>query len=225
MTEDEAAKPEIPMWIERAARAIGELPMGIIGENFVQVCIGIIRRESPESDRVTPPADLAEAMVAAAEQCGDDGHVAMWVTKHDGDPPCAMLVKANHHVRVAIHSQAEVIVDSVTLDKMPAAILAAVRPEDAPTEPDDSERIRNAAPYPIDVAKRLRVCRICGRRDNATTREDGSTNPFMLEYGKEYAHKDCLAACRTPTREEAIADLRAGKMEVALRYLEQEQST
>jgi hypothetical protein len=42
-----------------------------------------------------------------------------------------------------------------------------------------------------DVA-RLRLCRICRGADTLHHGDDGFPIPFVLNYGKEYAHRDCI---------------------------------
>ena len=44
----------------------------------------------------------------------------------------------------------------------------------------------------IGEAQRKGVCRVCGEPGNPRKRADGTLEPFVLGFGYEYAHEDCL---------------------------------
>lgn len=46
----------------------------------------------------------------------------------------------------------------------------------------------------LDAAKAANVCRICGEYAGPLRRADGTVNTFKLNYGKEFAHADCIKA-------------------------------
>ena len=45
----------------------------------------------------------------------------------------------------------------------------------------------------LGEARSKHVCRVCGEKDGPRRRSDGSPEPFVLGYGFEYAHEDCLS--------------------------------
>lgn len=51
---------------------------------------------------------------------------------------------------------------------------------------------RDGKGFTIGEAQRLRICRVCGEPGNPKRREDGKMNPFVLGFGYEHAHEDCL---------------------------------
>ena len=44
---------------------------------------------------------------------------------------------------------------------------------------------------PIEVAKRRKVCRLCGEQAEPR-RIDGKIDHFVLDFGREFAHESCL---------------------------------
>jgi hypothetical protein len=72
------------------------------------------------------------------------------------------------------------------------------------------DRLKLAAPYSLEQAQHLGVCRICGDDGGPKTNQDGSVDPFVLALtngGNEHAHESCLA--------KQMADMVAGQLEVS----------
>lgn len=44
----------------------------------------------------------------------------------------------------------------------------------------------------VGEAREKGVCRICGEKAGAKMNPDGTVDPFVLNFGKEYAHESCL---------------------------------
>lgn len=57
-----------------------------------------------------------------------------------------------------------------------------------------SEACREAMPLSVPDARAKRVCRFCGGQGIPRQNPDGTIDPFVYNFGKEYAHESCIEA-------------------------------